>query len=42
MDCLRARFHKFKKINNESVRPAEGDTPPPGFGRITLADYLEG
>ncbi len=42
MDWLRARFHKFKKINNESVRPAEGDTPPPGFGRITLADYLEG
>lgn len=42
LDWLRARVHKFKKINNESVRPAEGEEPPPGFERITLSDYLEG
>jgi phosphatidylserine/phosphatidylglycerophosphate/cardiolipin synthase-like enzyme len=42
IDWARAREPRFEKKVSESVRPAEGDEPPPGFERMTLADYLEG
>jgi phosphatidylserine/phosphatidylglycerophosphate/cardiolipin synthase-like enzyme len=42
IDWARARAPRFEKKVSESVRPAEGDEPRPGFERMTLADYLEG
>ncbi len=42
IDWQRAREPRFDQTVRESVRPAEGDEPPPGFERMTLSDYLEG
>jgi hypothetical protein len=42
IDWIRARIPRLKEVTTEAVRPAEGDSPAPGFVRMTLADYLEG
>jgi phosphatidylserine/phosphatidylglycerophosphate/cardiolipin synthase-like enzyme len=42
IDWQRARATHFGDPVKEAVRPAEGDALPPGFVRMTLADYLEG
>ncbi len=42
LDWERAREPRFDERVDESIRPAEGNSPPPGFVRMSLADYLEG
>jgi phosphatidylserine/phosphatidylglycerophosphate/cardiolipin synthase-like enzyme len=44
LDWDRAREPRFDEEEevSESVRPADGDTPPRGFVRMTLSSYLEG
>jgi len=42
LDWDRAREPRFDDAVTESVRPAEGDTPPPGYVRMALSSYLEG
>jgi V8-like Glu-specific endopeptidase len=42
LDWDRARDVSFdESVVTESPRPAEGDAPPPGFVRMTLAEFLE-
>ena len=41
LDWNRSREPHFEFVT-ESVRPAEGDSPPPRFERMTLSSYLEG
>ena len=42
LDWARASEPRLDEVVTEGVQPAEGDTPPPGFIRMTLSDYLEG
>ena len=42
LDWERAREPRFDERVDESIRPAEGNSPPPSFVRMSLADYLEG
>lgn len=42
LDWNRAGEAKVDEAVFEGVRPAEGDTPPDGFERMTLSEYLEG
>lgn len=42
IDWARAREPRFEEVVDEGVLPAEGDAPPPGYVRMTLASYLEG
>lgn len=41
LDWNRSREPHFDFVT-EGVRPAEGESPPPGFERMTLSSYLEG
>jgi V8-like Glu-specific endopeptidase len=41
LDWNRSREPHFEFVT-EGVRPAEGESPPPGFERMTLSSYLEG
>jgi phosphatidylserine/phosphatidylglycerophosphate/cardiolipin synthase-like enzyme len=42
LDWNRASEARVEEAVFEGVRPAEGSTPPPGFERMTLSEYLEG
>jgi phosphatidylserine/phosphatidylglycerophosphate/cardiolipin synthase-like enzyme len=42
LDWDRAREPRFDEAAFEGVVLAEGDSPPPGFTRMRLSDYLEG